>query len=175
MTLPPSRIVRLVLFFHRSLVVIEKTLLCLLLFSMIGLAFSQVVLRNFFDFGFVWVSEVLRAEVIWIVFVGASLAADRKSHLRIDILPRLLKNRITRHLAEVYADLFTVAAAGLLFWAAVYYIALTRPYSPQTIFFGAPEWMLRLVIPYTFAAVALRSAAFVVSGLKRLAKETAAE
>lgn len=175
MTLAPSRIVRVVLFFHRSLVGIEKTLLCLLLFSMIGMAFSQVVLRNFFDFGFVWISEVLRVQVIWIVFIGAALAAEEHRHLRIDIVSRLLKNRITRRLTDLFADLFTAVAGGLLFWAAVHYIALTRPYSPQSVFFGTPEWVLRLVIPYAFAAMTVRSAAFVVTGLRRLEREAAAE
>jgi len=176
LTLAPSRIVRVVLFSHRSLVGLEKTLLCLLLFSMIGLSFFQVVLRNFFDFGFVWINEVLRAQVVWLVFIGAALAADQQRHLRIDLVSRLLKHRVViRRLTDVFADLFCAAASILLFWAAVQYIVLTRPFSPETVFFGAPEWMLRLVIPYAFAAMAIRSAAFVVTGLRRLKRETAVQ
>ena len=154
----------------------EKTVLCLLLFSMIGLAFFQVILRNFFDFGFVWINDVLRAQVIWLVFIGAALAAEQQRHLRIDIVSRILKNRaVIRRLTDAFADLFTTAASILLFWAAVHYIILTRPYSPQSVFFGTPEWVLRLVIPYAFAAMAVRSVAFVVNGLRRLKREIAVQ
>ena len=56
---------------------IEKTetvLLIVILTVMILLSFLQVLLRNFFDQGLLWGDIFLRNLVLWVGFLGASLA-----------------------------------------------------------------------------------------------------
>ena len=147
---------------HGRLIQLEKGALCLLLFSMILLSFSQVIMRNLFSCGFIWASEVLRTEVIWIAFIGAALATESNRHIRIDIITRLLRGAAAQRLMTILSGLFTAAVSILLFTAAVKYIALMKPYSAASVFFGLPEWMLRLIIPYSFAAMAIRCGGAVV-------------
>ena len=152
-------------FAHRLLIRFEKSALVLLLGSMILLSFSQVIMRNFFSFGFIWISDALRAEVIWVTFIGAALATEYKRHIRIDILSRLIRQKTAIRIFDALADLFTAGVSALLFVAAVQYIALMKPYATDVLVFGIQEWMIRLVIPYAFAAMAIRSGLFVFNFL----------
>jgi TRAP-type C4-dicarboxylate transport system permease small subunit len=150
---------------RRSLILCEKTLLVLLLATMILLSFSQVVMRNLFSSGWIWAGDVLRAEVIWITFIGAALATEYKSHVRIDILSRLVRRKSAVRIFDMLADLFTAGVSVLLFVAAVQYVILMKPYSTDIMIPGIEEWMVRLVIPYAFAAMAIRCIVFVVQSL----------
>jgi TRAP-type C4-dicarboxylate transport system permease small subunit len=132
---------------------------------MILLSFSQVVMRNLFSSGWIWAGDVLRAEVIWITFIGAALATEYKSHVRIDILSRLVRQKSAVRVFDMLADLFTAGVSVLLFVAAVQYVILMKPYSTDIMTPGIEEWMIRLVIPYAFAAMATRCAVFVIQAL----------
>ena len=147
---------------HRTLIICEKTALVILLASMILLSFSQVILRNFFSLGIIWAGDVLRAEVIWVTFIGAALATEYKRHIRIDVLSRLIRRKSAIRVFDLLADLFTTCVSALLFVAAVQYIRLMKPYSTGTLVpgIGIEEWMIRLVIPYAFAAMTIRCGIF---------------
>ncbi len=150
---------------RRLLIFCEKTILVLLLASMILLSFSQVVMRNFFSSGWIWAGDVLRAEVIWVTFIGAALETEYKRHIRIDILSRLIRKKSAVRIFDSLADLFTAGVSALLFVAAVQYIALMKPYSSDILIPGVKEWMVRLVIPYSFAAMTIRCGVFVLQSL----------
>lgn len=158
---------------HRQLIRVEKSLLCLLLLSMILLSFSQVVMRNLFSCGFVWINEALRIQVIWIAFIGASLAAEYGRHLRIDILSHLLRNNGTIRLADALANSFTAVVSIVLSVAAVQYIVLIKPFSAASPIMNIPEWTLRLVIPYAFAAMAVRCTVYIFRKRNQTGEETA--
>ncbi|MDY6822824.1 MAG: TRAP transporter small permease [Thermodesulfobacteriota bacterium] len=157
---------------HRRLVLAEKILLCLLLFSMILISFAQVVMRNIFSFGFVWINDMLRVEVIWIAFIGASLAAEYGRHLRIDILPHLLKSPRLQRATDAAANAFTAAVSILLLIAAVQYIALIKPHSAASPLLNISEWIFRLVIPYAFAAMAVRCIVYIFKKRDTTKEET---
>lgn len=145
----------------RLLIRCEKGALLLLLASMILLSFSQVVMRNFFSSGFIWANDVLRIEVVWLAFIGASLATTYRQHVRIDIMSRLIRTKSALTIVNVLSDLFTACISALLFVAALEYIALMRSYPQAAVFGLIPEWSLRLVIPYSFAAMTIRCGYFV--------------
>ena len=67
---------------HRA----EDALLVLLLSAMIVLAATQIMLRNFFDSGFVWIDPLLRVLVLWLGLIGATVATRNNRHIRIDLL-----------------------------------------------------------------------------------------
>ncbi|MBD3163147.1 MAG: TRAP transporter small permease subunit, partial [Candidatus Eisenbacteria bacterium] len=57
---------------------------------MILLSGLQVVLRNFFQIGLLWIDPLVRTLLLWVAFLGAFAAAGRARHIRIDVLGRLL-------------------------------------------------------------------------------------
>ena len=57
---------------------LETALITVILSLMIILSFGQVVLRNFFNESILWGDIFLRQMVLWVGFIGASLA-DRRN------------------------------------------------------------------------------------------------
>jgi TRAP-type C4-dicarboxylate transport system permease small subunit len=53
---------------HRA----EDALLVVLLSTMIVLAGTQIILRNFLDSGFVWIDPLLRVLVLWLGLLGGT-------------------------------------------------------------------------------------------------------
>ena len=91
---------------------IEDGILVMLLMTMIGVAASQVVLRNFFDAGLYWGDSLVRVTVLWVALVGAMVASRDDSHIRIDLLSRLIKPKDQQWLVRC-TPLFTRVVMGL--------------------------------------------------------------
>jgi len=69
---------------------VEQTLLVTFLGFMILIAFLQIVLRNFFNTGLSGGDPLLRNLVLWIGFIGATLATREGKHINIDVVSRWL-------------------------------------------------------------------------------------
>lgn len=48
--------------------------------------FQGVVLRYLFNYSFAWTEEVVRYSIVWLVFLGGSIAARRGAHIAMDIV-----------------------------------------------------------------------------------------
>ena len=140
---------------------IETALVILLLSAMIILAFTQVVLRNVFSKGILWADPMLRYIVLWIAFLGASLATREDRHINIDILTRLLSPRLKKITGTV-VNLFTAGVCFLLLRASVVFIK-TEIEFPREIFFGLKVWMVESIIPVGFLIMGLR---FILNAVK---------
>ena len=53
---------------------LEEGILIFLLVSMIILSFTQIVLRNLFETGLIWIDPLVRQMLLWITLVGAMVA-----------------------------------------------------------------------------------------------------
>jgi C4-dicarboxylate transporter DctQ subunit len=144
---------------------LENGLVVLLLGSMVVLAFLQVILRNVFSTGLMWADPFLRHLVLWIGFLGASLATQQEKHINLDILTRYLSPRwvsVVRTLANAFAVVVTafLARAG---WTFVQ----NEMGSPEPLFTigqtAVPAWWLQLIIPIGFALMAFRFAIRAIS------------
>ncbi len=145
-----------ILKFNHRLVLLEKYLLCLLLFSMLSLSIWQIVLRNIFSGGMFWIDHILRIFVLWITFIGASLAVEYKKHIKIDALINLIQSEKLKTRASVFGELAAMVICILLFSASVDYIKMASTSSRATIISAIPDWYFRLVIPYTFFIMTFR-------------------
>ena len=70
---------------------IEKILIYTLLLSVLVLSLSQIILRNIYDEGIVWMDALLRAHVLWIALIGAMLAVGEKRHISITFMEKYMK------------------------------------------------------------------------------------
>ncbi len=133
---------------------IEDSILVLLLMTMIGVAASQVVLRNFFDAGLYWGDSLVRVTVLWVALVGATIASRDDSHIRIDLLSRLIKPEDQKWLVRL-TRLFTCVVLGLFTWGSgqfVYY-----EYVDNAIAFGGvPAWICEIIMPIGGGVMAFR-------------------
>src|SRR5262249_47018683 len=72
---------------------LERALVVLLLTGLLGLGLLQVIERNVLASGIFWADELLQHIVLWLGFLGASLATREHRHLSIDVLSHFLPGR----------------------------------------------------------------------------------
>lgn len=132
----------------------EDGVLILALFSMLLMALTQIVLRNFFDSGFLWAESFLRILVLWVAMLGAMVATRERNHISIDLLSRFLNPAVYRPL-RILAQVF---AAGVCFTAAFYSVDYIRyEYEDGTIAFASvPVWVCQSILPVGFVVMGLR-------------------
>lgn len=82
---------------------------------MLVLVLGNVILRYGFSTGIDVSEELSRLLFIWVVFVGAVLAAREKAHIKVDLLSANLSRR-GRWLMAIAAECFVVACCVLVVW-----------------------------------------------------------
>ncbi len=139
---------------------IEDALLALLLTAMIGVAATQVLLRNFFDTGLYWGDSAVRVMVLWVAMLGAMVASRSDEHIRIDLAGRYLPPAMKVHVAR----LVNFCVFALLCAFAWYSAEFVRyEYEDQTVAFAdIPAWMCEIIMPIGAAVMALRYAILTV-------------
>ncbi len=138
----------------RQIAFLEQISLTVLIVTMLVLSVLQIILRNFFHTGLIWIEPMLRHLVLWICFVGAVTAAGRLRHIQMDVVghllpdsPRILLVRFTTFVAALICAVLARAS-----WT----------FMGQEFEFGAkgfldlPVWLLTSAIFLGFALMANR-------------------
>lgn len=133
---------------------VEDMLLVILLSIMILLASTQILLRNFFDSGFVWADPLLRVMVLWLGLIGATVATRSNKHIRIDLLSRLFK-RNTHRLIQFFVGQFSAWICLIIAWYGAGWIRLDYA-AGVAGFAGIPAWALEVIVPLCFALIGVR-------------------
>jgi TRAP-type C4-dicarboxylate transport system permease small subunit len=140
--------------FKRIIHLLEDSLLVGLLVSMIVLSSGEIILRNFFDFGIIWIDPLLRVLVLWTGLIGATVASRENKHIRIDLISRLFSKRM--HLViQVFVGLFTATVSGIIAWHGARWVLMDYQ-DRLTSFHGLPSWVLEIIIPVAFGLIAIR-------------------
>ena len=132
----------------------ERWTLVTLLAAMIGIAFLQVILRNFFNSGIDWADVTVRHLVLWVGLLGASVAARENRHLSIDIASRLIPQRFS-HLLTSLLCLVTAVCCALFLWASVRFARFMYEYGTGTLE-GAWALLACLILPISFGGIGIR-------------------
>jgi len=132
----------------------ESLLLVIIVVLMIALSFSQVVLRNFFSWGFSWGDVGLRNMVLWVGFIGASVATKQDRHITIDALTKFL-SPAWKAIANCLTSFFSFALSLVFIYASVAFIR-TEYQAGGIAFLGIPFWEVQLIIPVGFGLMGLR-------------------
>ena len=146
----------------------ENAVLVIVLTAMILLAAAQIVMRNLFDFGFIWTDEMLRMLVLWIAVAGAVAASRTDKHINIAILDRFLPDKI-KLLVKIAVHVFTAAVCGVVAWYSVQFVQMSHEFG-DVLMGGIPAWWLQLIMPVGFGLICYRYSLFVIQELLRLAR-----
>ena len=144
----------------------EDAVLVVILTSMILLAAGQIVLRNFFDIGFIWGDEALRLMVLWLAVAGAVAASRNDKHINIDVLNRFLPERVKTS-KDIVIHGFTAGICGIVTWHGAMFVRTSHEFG-DVLLGGIPAWLLQIVLPVGFSLICYRYALFVVRDLRRL-------
>jgi TRAP-type C4-dicarboxylate transport system permease small subunit len=133
---------------------VEQALIVTFLGFMILLAFLQIVLRNFFFTGLDWGDSLLRNLVLWIGFIGATLATKDGKHIHIDVVSRWLPS-LGKHVVALATHLFSFFICCLLTYAALKFIKNEVQMGNRT-FLNIPAWIPEMILPITFGLMTFR-------------------
>jgi len=132
----------------------EQTLLIVFLGFIVLMAFLQIVLRNFLSTGLDWGDALVRNLVLWIGFIGATLATKEGKHINIDVVSRWLPS-LGKNLVTLITQLFSFIVCGALTYAALKFIRNEVQMENRT-FLDIPAWIPELILPATFILMTFR-------------------
>jgi C4-dicarboxylate transporter DctQ subunit len=133
---------------------IEALAVTILLSLMILIAFSQVILRNVFNEGILWGDIFIRQLVLWVGFLGASLAVRESKHISIDFLPHFLPETWGK-LFQFIVNFTAGIVSGFLAVASIRFVQFEMEGS-ATLFFDIPVWIFQIILPYSFCVISAR-------------------
>ena len=132
----------------------ESWILVGIVLVMVVLSFAQVVLRNVFDQGILWGDVFLRHLVLWVGFIGASIATQEEKNINIDVFNRFMKGK-SKYFAHAIVSIFAAVVSYLLMKAAWNFVMDEKEYA--TMLFGdIPAWYFQIIIPVGFLLMSFR-------------------
>ena len=136
---------------------IEKTIIVVSLIVM-TLAVLIVATDRWFDvinLGWFWATKLALFLMIWVGFIGASLATKERMHLTIDISSKVLSPKG----AKIAAFFSQAISAGFCFYLA----GLAYDFTVESYEFGdregvfpIPLWTVQLIVPVTLVIMGIR-------------------
>ncbi len=148
---------------------IETVILVLVLGLMVVFAFLQVVLRNIFNEGILWGDIFLRHLVLWVGFLGASLATREQKHINIDLFGRLLPEK-GKQISRMVTNLFSVFICLLLTDASWTFVQDEKMIG-TILFEDIPTWYFQIIIPIGFFLMSFRFLFLTLENVTRLVKK----
>ncbi len=145
---------------------IEDSLLVLLLVAMIVLAFLQILLRNVFGIGLVWIEPLVRQMLLWVALLGGMVATREHNHITVDAFSRFLKGR-ARSAVGFLCDTFAAVVCALLTYATFQVFAqeFRDPKLGQLVT-GLPAWASLATLPAAFSVMAVRFGRFALRNFR---------
>ena len=111
---------------------LEKAIMVLFLGLMIVTAFAQIALRNFVGIGLPWSEPLVRYLVLWVGFIGASLAAREGRHITIEVIK--LPENVPAVVYESFLSLSPLFFLVLAFWVIRFVLGVDIDHLVQTAF-----------------------------------------
>ena len=149
-------------FSRRTNTVIEQSLLGLGIL-MIGVVAAQVFFRYVLNHSLFWSEELARYILVWLTFLGASVAYRRGTHPRIDLFVSRFGLRGARAM-HVGAHLVAGAFFSMLvIYGAQFAYFVRLQISPAL---QIPKWIVMLVLPISGVVMILHAVAAIVSDFR---------
>jgi len=120
----------------------EKMSIGVLLIIMSILAILQVVTRYLFLYSISWLEELTRYLMIWMTFVGAALAVQKKANIGVDIVPVLTKNKIVVGFFNLLVNAITAVFACAYFFYSLSLVNTTLAFSQLTPAMRIPMYLM---------------------------------
>jgi TRAP-type C4-dicarboxylate transport system permease small subunit len=149
---------------------LEDTVLVGLLLLIIGVAVSQIVLRNLFDTGIIWGDVLIRIMVLWVGLFGAMIASRRNKHISIDLVARFLPERF-QNMVNCVVGLFTAVTCGVMAYYSLRFVRMEFE-AGGAAFSQIPIWICVAIIPFAFGVMAFRYIVLTTVNLSKLIRSS---
>ncbi|RKT34949.1 TRAP-type C4-dicarboxylate transport system permease small subunit [Roseovarius halotolerans] len=115
---------------------------------------AQIFFRYVLQIGLSWSEEISRFLFVWFVYISASLAAHRGSHIRVTLFARFLP--VPDRYLFLLADAIWVVFNGFVVVAGLMLVQRTLTYPVYSTSLFIPLAYIYLVIPLAHALMILR-------------------
>ena len=139
----------------------EDSILVIILSSMIILAVYQIISRNLFSEGVVWIDPLLRTLVLWVGLAGAVVATRTDHHIKIDVFAKYLPGKFLPYVQRM-VYLFTLLICLLIAWHAARFVFSEYEYG-TIAFASVPAWLTAVIIPVSFLLIAIRYGLLIIT------------
>lgn len=136
---------------EQTLVKIESIIAAFSLFALLALSLLQIILRNFFNFGYAEIDIINRNLLVICGAMGAVLATSTLRHIKIDVLTPLLSQRQCDQL-RCPVSLFAAGICMLMSYYAGIFVMDEWQYAPANERWSLP---FTLIYPGGFGLLAL--------------------
>lgn len=121
---------------------------------LVGVLGLQVIFRYVFQIGLTWSEEVSRFAFVWFVYISASLATQRGTHIRVTLFLRWFPGG--RNLALLLADAIWISFNLFVVAAGILLIQRTLAFPVYSTALFLPLAWLYSVVPLAHALMILR-------------------
>lgn len=105
---------------------LEKTICNVCMITMLAVLTLQVILRYVFKASNAWSDEVARYLFIWFIFVGASYAAKKMAHIRIESLNNVYPVKIRKYVQKLGVIVWILFNIAIVYISGKYTIKLFK-------------------------------------------------
>lgn len=149
------------------LVKIESVLAAASLLLLLLLSIVQVLARNFFDMGFPDLDVIMRYLILFVSFLGAILATERNTHIKIDIVSSLLAGELREKLMRPIFFLSALVCMAFFWYSTLFWLDEWE-FAPVNEKWSAP---FSLIIPIGFGLLAFHFLLLCILGVDSRYKE----
>jgi C4-dicarboxylate transporter DctQ subunit len=135
----------------------EEIVIGALILSASVILFANVVARYVFNLGLPWAEELVRYQIVWMVFIGASVAARQGIHIGVDLLSKCASPGLAKILTLTINAIAVVFCAVLVFYGAELTMQ-AKEFGQITAALEVPAWTVQLAIPVGSALMGIRFA-----------------
>ncbi len=115
---------------------------------------AQIFFRYVLQIGLSWSEEISRFAFVWFVYISASLAAQRGTHIRVTLFARLLP--VDNRIVYLIADVIWIIFNAFVVLAGIQLIQRTIAYPVYSTSLFLPLAYIYTVIPIAHALMIIR-------------------
>ncbi len=139
-------------------------------FSLFGLGFTmtlivavQVFCRYVLNNSLFWAEELSRYLLVWLTFLGASVAYRRNVHPGIDVIYNRFPN-IIQKIFSIAVHYICIALFGVMIFYGIKFSYFVRLQISPALYI--PKWIIFSIIPFSGLILLIHSLTFLVNELK---------
>ena len=132
----------------------ESLLLTVLLLGLVFAGVIQILLRRMTDFAVPDLEITMRWVVVWLTFIGASVATRQNKHVSVDALGRLFTGK-AKIILDLLVAFFSFLIVSLLSYYSWLFVMEEKEFG-TTVMNNLPAWLIELVFPLGFGLIAFR-------------------
>lgn len=135
--------------------------LLLLGLTMTAVVILQVFCRYILNYSLFWSEELARLQLVWLTFLGATVAYRRGMHPSVDVLFRRI-SRLNRTRVQRVVHLVVLVFSLVIIWYGFSFAFFVR--NQITPALALPKWLVFSIIPISGLIFFLHSITFLSTG-----------